>query len=251
METIVNLSFKERMQLKQAADRKVGGKKFIHSPINHLLKEIEVINDAENQRRLYITPDGKRYPSITTVLSVLKAPELEEWIRTTDPSVVKEVSSRAALRGSIVHELVEHYINNELSEFDSSTRPSDIKSFKQLQPILDEHVDNILIQEAPLYSNKWRIAGRVDCIGDYDKIESIIDFKTSRRIKSKEDIPNYFIQMTAYAEMLEELTGISIDQIVIIMEVENDQPIVFKESRSNWIDSLRDTRKRYYEQYGI
>lgn len=244
-----SLSFRERMQLKEKADRQINGKVFRHLPLS--LKEIEVINDTENQRRLYVTPEGNKYPSITTILGILKAPELEEWIRTTDPSVVHEVSSRAAKRGSIVHELVEHYINNELSEFDPNVRASDIKSFKQLKPILDEHVDNILMQEAPLYSNKWRIAGRVDCIGNYDEVLSIIDFKTSRRVKTKEDIPNYFIQMTAYAEMLDELTGISIDQIVIIMEVENDQPLVFKESRSNWIEALRDTRKRYYEQYGI
>lgn len=238
------------MQLKDKAERKIEGKVFKHLPPPDLV-DIEVINDTENQRRLYQTPEGIRYPSITTVLGVLKHPELEEWIRTTDPTVVHEISSRAARRGSIVHELVEHYINNELTEFDSTIRPSDIKSFKQLKPILDAHVDNVLIQEAPLYSNKWRIAGRVDCIGNFDDILSIIDFKTSRRVKTAEDIHSYFIQTTAYAEMLEERTGIKIDQLVIIMEVENDQPIIFKESRSNWVKALRETRKKYFEEHSI
>jgi len=82
------------------------------------------------------------------------------------------------------------------------------------------------------------MAGRVDCIAEYDGVLSVIDFKTSSRVKTAEDIPAYFAQCTAYALMYEELIGVRIDQIVVIMAVQEDSPIIFVEPMRKHINTL-------------
>jgi genome maintenance exonuclease 1 len=82
------------------------------------------------------------------------------------------------------------------------------------------------------------MAGRVDCIAEYEGVLSVIDFKTSRKIKLVEDIQDYFWQATAYALMYEELVGKPIDELVIIMAVDNEKPLIFKEKTEDHIDGL-------------
>ena len=89
------------------------------------------------------------------------------------------------------------------------------------------------------------MAGRVDCVAEFEGVPSIIDFKTSRRPKTKDKIPNYFAQMSGYAVMFEERTGMPIVNTVIIMDVDGSQPIVFKEHRDNYIELLLETKKEY------
>jgi genome maintenance exonuclease 1 len=92
------------------------------------------------------------------------------------------------------------------------------------------------------------MAGRVDCIGEFDGVLSVIDFKTSKKIKKKEDIDNYFAQCVAYACMYEELIGNPIDQIVIIMAVEDSEPLLFIERTEDHINTLLEYIKFYKEQ---
>ena len=109
-----------------------------------------------------------------------------------------------------------------------------IQSWKNLQPILDERLSIIYEQECPLYSKYLGVAGRVDCVGVFDGVPSIIDFKTSRKLKKREWVTNYFQQEAAYAIMWEERTGMPITNLVTIMDVDNEQPVVFKEHRDEW-----------------
>mgnify|MGYP003342288310 CR=1 FL=1 len=99
-----------------------------------------------------------------------------------------------------------------------------------------------------MYSNHLRIAGTVDFVAEFDGKLSVIDFKTSRRIKTKESIEDYFAQCTAYSCMYEELIGTSIDQIVVIMAVENEEPLIFVEKTRDHINTLLEYIKFYREQ---
>ena len=82
---------------------------------------------------------------------------------------------------------------------------------------------------------------------EYDGVLSVIDFKTSKRVKNKEDIDNYFAQCTAYAMMYEELIGKPVDQLVVIMAVENDEPLVFIEKTEDHINTLLEYITFYKE----
>ena len=106
----------------------------------------------------------------------------------------------------------------------------------------------IILQEAQLYSDHLQVAGRVDLIAEFDGKLSILDVKTSTRVKTKDDIHHYFMQEAAYAIMFEERTGIPITQLVTLMTVDFAPPIVFKEHRDNWTAKLWETIKEHRRQ---
>jgi genome maintenance exonuclease 1 len=116
--------------------------------------------------------------------------------------------------------------------------------FNPFSKVLDLHVNNVRALEYPLYSDTLKLAGTVDCVAEYDGVISLIDFKTAKARKNKEDITNYFLQTTIYSFMIQELYGIKIENLVIIMGLDwEDKVQIFKESRKNWIPLLTETLK--------
>ena len=97
----------------------------------------------------------------------------------------------------------------------------------------------------PLYSDYLGVAGRVDCVADWNGRLAVIDFKTSKKPKKKEWISSYFMQAAAYCVMWEERTGIPIDKTVIVVAVDGDEPQVFEEKRDNFIQPCIETIIRY------
>ncbi len=89
-----------------------------------------------------------------------------------------------------------------------------------------------------MWSSQLGLAGRVDCIGEYEGKLSVIDFKTSKKAKDRDSILDYFWQTTAYALMYEELVGQPIDELVIIMAVQDAPPLVFREKTQDHIEGL-------------
>jgi genome maintenance exonuclease 1 len=115
--------------------------------------------------------------------------------------------------------------------------PDAVEFFLTIKPHLNK-INNIHYQEQALWSEKIEMAGRVDCIAEYEGELSVIDFKTASRPKKKEDIEDYYWQCTAYALMYEELVGKPINNIVILMAVKDSTPIVFKEKVADHIPGL-------------
>ena len=202
------------------------------------------LKDEMTERgRVYITPEGNRYPSVTTVLSAGTDKKwLEKWKARIGEEEAKKVLTQASIRGSAVHELAEHYLKNN-PDYKKGHMPSNIESFNRIRPLLDKHIGLIAGLEIPLYSDTLRTAGRSDCIAKWDGIWSIVDFKTSKRVKTKENITNYFLQESCYAEMFFERTGMKIPQIVTVMTVDHEDPLVFVEKAENYIDEFRKIRE--------
>ena len=215
---------------------------------NHVPVELQEMNAVTTDTgRKYKTPEGVDLPSITTVLSILSRDSIAKWRKRVGEEVANQISTRASGRGTRVHEIIEKYIDNDPNFKDGYT-PDIIQSFLAVQNILDDRIGNVYAQEAPLYSNHLGVAGRVDCVADFDGKRSIIDFKTSMKPKKLDWIKNYFMQESAYAIMWEERTGQPITQLVTIISVDNADPQVFVEHRDNWVRPLRDTIKQYEEE---
>lgn len=213
---------------------------FIHETID--LGYDDLVADTQPTGRTYVAPDGSRFPSITTVLSIINEDAIAAWRKRVGEEEANRVGSRAANRGTQVHSIIERYLKNEDT---TEYLPHIRQSLENLRPIFDERIGKIFNLEAPLYSRHLGLAGRVDCVAEFDGVPSIIDFKTSRWPKTKEKIPNYFAQGSGYAVMFEERTGMPITNVVIIMDVDNHEPLVFKEHRDNYIQLLIDTKKEY------
>jgi hypothetical protein len=215
-------------------------KEFKHETVD--LGYDDLVADTQSTGRTYTTPDGRKYPSITTVLSILSEESIAKWRARVGDEEANKIGQRAAGRGTLVHSIVERYLLNEdTTEFLPHIR----QSLENLRPILDARLGTIYGLEVPLYSAHLGLAGRVDCVAEFDGVPSIVDFKTSKRVKKKEWITNYFAQMAGYAVMWEERTGRPITNTVVIMDVDDNEPLVFKEHRDNHIQFLIDTKKEY------
>jgi len=198
----------------------------------------------EDGKRYYVTPEGEKLPSVTTVLGAMKKAEIMAWRKRVGEEAANAISRKAAGRGTNVHTLCERYLNNEKL---GNIMPDAKEMFTDLVPYLD-NIDNIWYQEQALWSHQLGLAGRVDCIAEYEGKLSVIDFKTSKRIKTKESIQDYFWQTCAYALMTEELTGIPVNDLVIIMAVDNEKPIIFKEKTEDHIEGLLKAIQFYNNQ---
>ena len=213
---------------------------------NHIQVSLpEVTTETINRKRFYVTPEGEKYPSITTVLSNRKKEGLFEWRKRVGNDVANYVARTSASRGTKVHHMCEDYHNNE---FDEEKHKKDFLPFCLFNQLKDQalcNMNNIYAQEAGLYSDKYKVAGRVDCVAEYKDTLSIIDFKTSTRERSDDWNENYYIQGSAYAEMFEERTKIKIDQVVILVVTEDGTVQEFVKSKQDYLPMLEESMNEW------
>lgn len=209
----------------------------------------ELKTQTINGLRWYKTPEGNLYPSITSVLGAKEKPYLEAWRQSLGPAKADKETKRCADRGTAIHLMAERYLNNEADPY--REQPNEyVKLFNQLKYGLKK-IDNIRIQEVPLYSDEFMVAGRTDCIAEYNGVLSVIDFKTSNNNKDETMIEDYFIQETFYALAYYENFGEEISQLVTIMTVERGAvPLVFKKPITPYIIPLKHRVIDFYKKHG-
>ena len=209
---------------------------------NHVDIEVPTLKRVTNSdgSRVYETPTGKRYPSVTTVTGLLKKDTIMEWRKRVGEEEANRISSTAARRGTRIHTLCETYLKN----LDPNVGMFDIEMWNSIKPVLHD-IDYIHALETPLYSDHLQVAGTVDCIAKYKGRMSVIDFKSSRRVKTRDDIHDYFMQCSAYAVAFEERTGIPVPDLVVIMAIDDHDTVVFREKRNTWIGDFLALREQY------
>lgn len=206
-----------------------------------------LVSEEVNGERYYISPNGNKLPSVTTVLGYFKKAQIVEWRNRVGAKEANSISNRAATRGTKFHTLMERYLKNEHNNLFENVMPDMKQAFNDIKHVID-NIDNIHYIESPLYSETLGVAGRTDVIAEYSGIPSIIDFKTSQKPKKEEWITNYFEQGTAYSLMYEELTSCSIEQVVVIISVNGmSEPQVFIKNRNDYKDSLVTKIDEYYK----
>jgi genome maintenance exonuclease 1 len=194
-------------------------------------------------KRHYVTPDGNKYISITTLLSNLSKAGIQKWRERVGAEEANRISTKASRQGTGVHSICESYIKNE-DGFLDGRMPNEVEMFQSIESLLD-CIDDVHCVEGALYSDELKLAGRTDLIAEFDNQLAVIDYKTSRKIKTWEMCHSYFMQGAFYAMAYEERTGIPINNIVIIMAVENEKPLLFRETKDRWIEPLNQVRHKY------
>ena len=215
---------------------------FLHEEVDLGYKDLSA--NTTDKGRLYTAPDGKKFPSITTVLSILSREAIQAWRARVGEEEANRISRIASTRGTAVHDLLEKYVDND-PDYAKGVMPHILQSFYDVKEVLDTNLNKVYAQEAPLYSEHLGVAGRVDCVGVWDGKDSIIDYKTSRKPKKKEWIEGYFLQCAAYAIMWEERTGRPITQLVVMIAVDNEETQVFIEHRDNYTKRLLEVIADY------
>lgn len=213
-------------------------------------------------KRHYVLPSGKPVPSMTTITGSLPNPKLDAWIAEMTekygPGCPEWIKIAAGVRGDAFHKITEQYLQGTdpaLLKTQSKLLPYAL--FDNVLPLLDR-IKDIKHQETTVYSEDLGVAGRLDCIARYDDRPNsdfndiaVIDFKTSTKAKEEEDILNYFLQATGYSMCYEEMTGVKIPWIVILISCESGEKQVFIKDREPYIDQLRQLAMKYHEEHPL
>ena len=203
--------------------------------------------------RGYETPEGKLYPSITTVLSVRNKKGLHEWRDRVGHDVANYIARTAAQRGTAVHKMCEDYLNNQHLAWPDEFEKHKSKNFlawclfTQMRETLS-NINNIKCLESSLYSDTLKVAGQVDCIAEYKGNLSVIDFKTSSKERDDAWNENYYIQTCAYAEMFKERTGQTVDKLVILVVTQDGTVQEFIKDKKEYNELLDSSLKEWYSK---
>ena len=200
--------------------------------------------------RFYETPEGDKLPSITTVLGKQpgKQKGLQAWRERVGEQQANIISGKAARRGTIFHNIVEQYLQNEdIAEYKEQNFMAWCMFCEMKKPI-DLNIKKVVLQERTMFSPKYRVAGRADFIGVYKDKLSVVDFKTTTTTKKEEWIEDYFIQCAAYASMYEEHTGEVVEDIVIMMIAEDGTIQIFEKKTKDYLEKLGDIMHYFYDE---
>lgn len=205
----------------------------------------DIPTQTVNGSRRYVV-NGKLLPSITTVTSYQNRKSVAEWRQRVGADAANKISQFASTQGTKFHSVVENYLNNQEGYYARNADGYEIAVMLWYQCLeLLNNINNIHCQESALYSEQLGIAGRVDCIAEYNGKLSVIDFKSSSKPKHEKYIQNYFVQETGYAKMYEEMTGHKVEQIVTIVSCHSGESQVFVKNPDDYVDTL----KQYIQEY--
>ena len=210
----------------------------------------DLVVHSHNGMRFYETPDGNKYPSITTVLGKQpgKQKGLQAWRQRIGEEQARIVSGKAARRGTAFHNICEDYLNG-MEDITHHKEKNFLAwcMFGEMKSHLDEKINKVVLQEQSMYSPKYRVAGRCDFIGVYKDTLAVVDFKTTTTPKKEEWIEDYFIQCSAYASMYEEHTGETIEDIVIMMVAEDGQVQIYEKKAADYLPKLEEMMDEFYK----
>lgn len=216
--------------------------RYIHKPTT--ITQATQVN--EKSFRFYRTPDGSTPPSITTILGKTTPEEkrkgLDKW-KKDEGDAAYHITELAKIYGTKTHQAIEKTLDNKIPSITSKMVQF---HYDNLSKYLNK-INNIVGIELILYSKSLNIAGTADCIAEYDGILSIIDYKTKRSPQKEEWLEDPFIQATAYSIMFEELTGIPVPQIVILVSDERGGSKQWVKSPDTYKEKLQ-TRIRLYNE---
>jgi hypothetical protein len=212
---------------------------FQHYPLKkHSLKRVE-----KDGTRFYKIPTGDLVPSVTTVLQTFNKASLNAWIDRVGKDQANKIKNRAAARGTRMHECLERYMLGEIDPIQTDIDTIDL--FNQIRPYIDNNVRTVYGIEHMMYSTKLRTAGTTDLICEYGNKVSIVDYKTSTRLKEKKWIESYFMQLTAYGIMMAELYKIVPEQVVVLIATDEGVGIEYKDNIENHIEKT----SRFFKDY--
>ena len=206
---------------------------------HNFVPKFDIKTETIDGKRYYVLPDGiTKVKSVTTIISdASDKTALLEWKKRVGEKEAQRITTQATRRGSSVHSIAERYVLNE-EDYIKSENPFSLESFTHIKNVLDNSVNNILGVELPLFSKVLKTAGRTDLVAEYEGVPSIIDFKTSKKIKKEEWIENYFLQSTVYAMMFEAIYKIKIPQIAILITVDNEGIQKFIKPREEYVNKV-------------
>ena len=205
--------------------------------------------------RHYLDSNQNPVPSVTTVLSGTSKSKdgLIQWRNRVGEEEAERIIKQSTDIGTAVHEAIEKYLNGDSWDNFEETHDQ-LLAQKISEKFVNDGLKGITeiwgLEVGLLLDNLY--AGTADCVGLYQDIPTLIDFKTAKKIKKREWIEDYFLQGCAYANAHNVMFGTNIEQIVILM-VDRDaifqefivRPTEFNFLTRKWKNRLLEFDKKY------
>jgi ATP-dependent exoDNAse (exonuclease V) beta subunit len=214
----------------------------------------KLTRDESSGKRLYLTPTGHKVPSVTTILDKTKPAEAREalanWRKAVGEEKAQAITTEAANRGTRMHKFLEDYVKGEPLK-ESVSNPYAQQSLKMAKIVITHglsFVNEVWGSEVPLYFPEL-YAGTTDCVGVHQGEPSILDFKQTNKPKKRENIDDYFLQLTAYALAHNEVHGTDIRKGVILMcskDYEYQEFVLEPKDFDYWTDRWCERVSQYY-----
>ena len=199
--------------------------------------------------RLYVVDDQVCFPSVTSIISFISRKKFADWRARVGEDEANKKTKHATTRGTKLHTVFEHYINNQdYQSLDEYKVPLIELMFKAAKSHLDNRLNNIYHQETAMFSHKLCLAGTVDLICEVDGELAVVDFKTSEKAKPEEWLEDYFVQLSAYWAMFSEKTGVAPKKLVVFLVGENgDVQIVERRNIMDYLTTLKDYVSKFIQ----
>lgn len=207
---------------------------------------IEQINTPKG--RFYRTPEGRLYPSVTTIIGVIGKKAIDTWRNEVGEQEANRISLLASSHGTRFHDLMERTLKEGVQTLEPMNEFKGVygKILKNGFP----HISNVRCVEERLYSDALECAGTVDLVCEWDGIKSICDWKTTSHTKFPKDVIGYWLQTAAYAQMMEERFGYCPQQLVLLFNESDWEFYFYKQPVEPWMKKFRELRAAYKRRYG-
>ena len=210
----------------------------------------ELSRVARNGKRHYETPDGRSVPSVTTVLSATKdMTHLNAWRKRIGEARAQQISQESANIGTVMHRSLEKHVKGV--DRTPGTNLVQQKGWAMANIIIENglsDVSEVWGSEISLYYPEL-YAGTTDLVGVYKGAPAILDFKQARKLKKKEWVEDYFLQLVAYAEAHNKQYDTQIRTGRIFICTQNNEFQTFEiDNYDHWVGKWYAKLEEYYKQ---
>ena len=209
----------------------------------------ELAKVTKNHKRHYETPDGRQVPSVTTVLSATKdMRHLHAWRKRVGEAKAQQIVTESANIGTVMHGSLEKHVKG--IERKPGSNLIHQKAHAMANVIIDnglKNVSEVWGSEVSLYYEEL-YAGTTDLVGVYKGEPAIMDFKQSRRLKKKEWVDDYYLQLVAYAEAHNKQYDTQIKGGRMFICTQNNEFQTFEiDNYDHWVGQWYAKLEQYYK----
>ena len=213
-------------------------------------KSCTQINDPVTRKRVYLTPDGFKTPSVTTILSSTKdMTHLNEWKKRVGEENAQRITSEAAGVGTAMHANIERFLAG--LERQPGNNPVHVKANAMADQIILNglsKVNEVWAMEQSLYFPEL-YSGTTDLVGVYDGEPAVMDHKQTNKPKKLEWVEDYFLQLMAYILAHNEVYGTNIKRGVVFMCSRGDDPLRVGGETYQQFDLLPQDYNKYEDMW--
>ena len=209
----------------------------------------ELSKTSKNGKRHYNTPDGRQVPSVTTVLSATKdMTHLHAWRKRIGVEKAAQITQESANIGTVMHNSLEKHVKGQERKPGSNLIHQ--KAHKMANVIIEnglKDVTEVWGSEVSLHYPEL-YAGTTDLVGVYNGAPAIMDFKQARRLKKKEWVEDYFLQLVAYSEAHNKIydTQINAGRVFICTQANEFQTFEI-DNYDHWVGQWYAKLEQYYK----